>query len=67
MSLVFCILHQNGSSEPILRVSSDAEQPYGPMLRLATNSTTSSTEDEATTTALRLEKKDKQISNRIHF
>jgi hypothetical protein len=37
------------------------------MLRLATNSTTSSTEDEATTTALRLEKKDKQISNRIRF
>ena len=53
MSLVFCILHQNGSSEPILRVSSDAEQPYGPMLRLATSGTISSgiIAEEATTAA----------------
>jgi hypothetical protein len=32
------------------------------MLRLATNSTISSTEDEATTTLLRLEKKDSKLA-----
>jgi hypothetical protein len=49
--LEFCILHQNGSSEPVLKVSTDAGQPFGSVLRLAAKSTISSTEDEATTTA----------------
>lgn len=55
------------SDIPVARISTVAGETFGPMLRLATNSTISSTEDEAATTLLRLEKKDKQISSRTRF
>jgi hypothetical protein len=37
--------------ESVLRVSTDAGQAFGPVLRLAANGTISSTKDETTTTA----------------
>jgi hypothetical protein len=51
----------------VLRISHDTGEAFGPMLRLAANSTISSTEDEATATDLQLEKKDKQIIRRRRF
>jgi DNA repair ATPase RecN len=42
---------ENGNEEVMFRASNDAGQTFGPVLRLATNGTISSTNDETTTAA----------------